>query len=105
LIRLLTLTAIPNIIISLHLGIARVQQRVSEVIIRQFALCVLTLGLSYFALKSYGIVGVGVAILVAETIVAIVLLFTSLWPIIGTPLVLRYSEMAARPVRVDGGQK
>jgi hypothetical protein len=105
LIRLLTLTALPNVIISLHLGVARVQQRVSEVIIRQFALCVLTLGLSYLFLEWYGIVGVGWAILISESIVAVVLLFTSLWPIIGTPLVIKYSTLATRPVRIDGSQE
>jgi O-antigen/teichoic acid export membrane protein len=105
LLRLLALTALPNVIISLHLGVTRVQQRVAEVIIRQFALCVLTLGLSYIFLKMYGIVGVGVAVLVSESVVALVLLFTSLWPIIGTPLFAKYSSVATRSISVDSQQE
>ena len=87
LLRLLALTAIPNVIISLHLGIARVQQKVSEIVVRQFALCVLTLGLGYLFLRMYGITGVGMGILMSETVVALVLFFTSLWPILGKPIV------------------
>jgi O-antigen/teichoic acid export membrane protein len=95
LMRLLTLSALPNVIISLHVGIARVQQKVSEIVGRQFALCVLTLGLSYYFLQVYGITGVGIGVLTSEIVVAIVLLFTSLWPIVGAPLVAR--------IKGDGG--
>jgi len=105
LMRLLTLTAIPNIITALHLVTARAQQKVAEIIIRQFALCVLTLGLSYFMLNAYGIVGVGWAVLISESVVAIVLIFTSLWPILGTPLVRRCSMMVSHALRLDVRQE
>jgi len=105
LIRLLALSAFPNVIILLHLGVARAQHRTSEAIFRQFALCVLTLGLSYYLLGIYGITGVGVAVLVSDSLVALVLFFTSLWPIIGAPIFVKYSGMITRPIRVDSGQE
>jgi hypothetical protein len=63
------------------------------------------LGLSYIFLKIYGIVGVGIAVLVSESVVALVLLFTSLWPIIGAPLFAKYPNVAARTIPVDSQQK
>ena len=89
LLRLLTLAALPNIIISLYLGIARVRQRVSGIILLQLVLCVLTLGLSFIFLDEYGITGVGLAILVSEVVVAVGLLLTSLRPILLEPLWLK----------------
>lgn len=86
LLRLLTLSALPNVIISLYLGIARVRQRVSGIIVLQLVLCVLTLGLSSLFLERYGITGVGMAILISEVIVAVVILLTTLRPILISPV-------------------
>jgi hypothetical protein len=44
-------------------------------------------------------------VLVSDSLVALVLIFTSLWPIIGTPMVVKLSEMMARPIRVDSSQE
>ena len=96
LLRLLTLTTIPNVVISLYLGIARVRQQVSGIIFVQGAFCVLTLGLSYLLLPMVGIVGVGIAVLVGESCIAVTLFFTNLWPILCTPLLLRLYESRAR---------
>jgi O-antigen/teichoic acid export membrane protein len=86
LLRLLTLSALPNVLTSLYLDIARVRQRVGGIIALQLALCVLTLGLSSVLLERYGITGVGMAILASEIIVALVVLLTSLRPILMTPV-------------------
>ena len=96
LLRLLTLAALPNIIISLYLGIARVRQRVSGIIQLQLVLCVLTLGLSFIFLDEYGITGVGLAILVSEVVVAVSLLLTSLRPILLEPLWLKLLGRSGR---------
>ncbi len=92
--RLLTLAVIPSIIVSLYLGIARVRQRVSGIILVQGAYCVLTLVLSYWLLNLSGIVGVGMGILISESVIALFLLFTSLWPILIKPLLTRAHDSA-----------
>jgi O-antigen/teichoic acid export membrane protein len=105
LLRLLTLAAVPNVIISLYLGIARVRQQVSGIILVQVALCVLTLGLSYFLIKLYGITGVGIAILATETGVAVALLLTGLRPILATSLPFGFLELSSRLLRISGEHK
>jgi O-antigen/teichoic acid export membrane protein len=93
LLRLLSLAVIPNIVISLYLGVARVQQRVSGIILVQGALCLLTLGLSYWFLTLYGITGVGAAVLASETLLAMALLATSLRPLLWGPLLVRVNRL------------
>jgi O-antigen/teichoic acid export membrane protein len=82
LLRLLSLSAVPNIITSLYLSIVRVQRRMKAVVTMLVSLCVLILGLTYLLLPVYGINGIGIAWLVGQTAVALVLLLTefrSLW--------------------------
>jgi hypothetical protein len=93
--RLLTLASLPNIITSLYLGIASVRQRVSGIIILQLALCLLTLGLSTLFLGSYGITGVGIAILASEIIVALGVFVLGLRPIL-FPRLQRQEEPAPK---------
>ena len=93
LLRLLSLTVLPNIVISLYMGVARVQQRVAGIILVQGALCVLTLGLGYLLLPRFGIIGVGAAVLVSEGLLALVLLCTVLRPLVWPPLRLRVRRL------------
>ncbi len=80
LLRLLCLSALPDIVLSLYTSIARVQRRLSAIFLIPASLCALVLTLSYILLKKYGITGVGTAWLMSQTIVAGVLLFTQFRP-------------------------
>jgi O-antigen/teichoic acid export membrane protein len=82
LLRLLALATIPNIVVFLCVGLLRVQNRVREVIVIHGVTGLAMLGLSYVWLRSYGIAGVGLAWLVTQTCVAMVLLATELRPIL-----------------------
>lgn len=81
LLRLLALSAIPNIINALYISVARVQRRLSALVTVLAGLCLLVLTLSYMLLPIYGITGVGLAWLVGQTIVAGVLWLTQLRPL------------------------
>ena len=78
LLRLLALSAIPYIVISLFVSIARVQRRMVAMVIVLGALCLMVLSLSYVLLGIYGITGIGIAWLVSQTVIALVLLVTQL---------------------------
>jgi O-antigen/teichoic acid export membrane protein len=81
LLRLFALSTIPNSVVLLYLGRARVQNRVDRVVLVQGVSCILVLGASYFALGIFGIIGVGVVWLATQTALAIALLFTELRPV------------------------
>jgi LysM repeat protein len=70
LLRLLALGALPNLVNMLYLSVARVRQRIGTIVVVQAALCALALGLSYPLLHWYGIMGVGMAWLSSQTLVA-----------------------------------
>lgn len=70
LLRLLALSALPNILVMLYLSVARVQDNTSGVIVIQGALCCTLLGLSYHLLPTMGITGVGWASLIGQSITA-----------------------------------
>ncbi len=76
LLRILALSTIPNIITALYIATARVQRRVTAVVVVLATLCVLVLGLSFVLLKMVGVVGVGWAWLISQSMIASVLLFT-----------------------------
>lgn len=78
LLRLLSLSAIPNIVQALYVSIARVQRRMAAIVIILGVFCALVLVLSYLLLRLYGITGVGVAWLVSQTIIAAILALTQL---------------------------
>lgn len=82
LLRLLTIASLPAMVTSLYISIARVQRKVGAIIFVQMALCFMVLGGSFFLLDIYGIVGVGIAWLGTQTLVASVLLATHLRPIL-----------------------
>jgi len=81
LLRLLTLSVIPSIFTSLYIGIARVGRRVGGIIAAQGALSTLIIGLSFGFLRMDGITGIGWAVVVSESIVAIVVMLTQLRPL------------------------
>jgi O-antigen/teichoic acid export membrane protein len=76
LLRLLCISTLPNIVTSLYTNIARVQRRMTAVVLVLALLCTLVISLSYVLLGIYGITGVGLAWLLSQTIVAAMLLFT-----------------------------
>ncbi len=78
LLRLLALSAIPNMVTAFFISVARVQRRVIAIVTVLGSLCILVLILSYLLLKTIGITGVGWAWLISQSIVAGVLLSTQL---------------------------
>jgi O-antigen/teichoic acid export membrane protein len=74
LLRLLALSALPNLVVSLAVDVARMRRRLRLVVGLQLALCVLVLGLSHVLLPVLGLTGVGVAWLVAQCLIALCLL-------------------------------
>jgi O-antigen/teichoic acid export membrane protein len=73
LLRLLCLSALPNIVTSIYISIARVKRQVGMVVLLQTSISLLALGLSYLWLPRYGITGIGTAWLMSQGIVALVL--------------------------------
>jgi aminoglycoside phosphotransferase len=78
LLPLLVLSAIPNVVIATFLSAARVQRRMRAVVVVTAAMSVSTMGLSVVLLDRYGLTGVGVAWLVAQSLIALGLLLTEL---------------------------
>jgi O-antigen/teichoic acid export membrane protein len=78
--RLLALSAIPNVVNALFISVARVQRRVMGIAVVQGVLALLTLALSYLLLPGTGITGVGIARLVSQSAVAIVVWVAVLGP-------------------------
>jgi len=70
LLRLFLVAAIPHAIIALYLGVERVRARVSRVLAVETTIVVLVTVGAVIGMRSYGLVGVGVAWLAAHTIVA-----------------------------------
>jgi O-antigen/teichoic acid export membrane protein len=81
LLRLLVLAALPQMLIGLYLGIARVRRSIGGAIAVQAAIFVISLSLSYFFLARFDITGVGMAWLISQTVVAVFLFFTQLRPV------------------------
>ena len=78
LLRLLAISAVPNVVTAIGVSVARVKRRMRVVLAILGSVCILVLGLGYEFLHLYGILGVGLAWLLGEFIVAFVLLFTQL---------------------------
>lgn len=78
LLRLLALSALPYMIISLYVSIARVQQKVFRIVITLSVLCLLAVGLTLFWVDRLGLAGIGWAWLLSQTFVACMLLATGL---------------------------
>ena len=69
-LRLLALSAIPNVVIILSVNVARVRQQASVVVLVQAAVCVFGVGLSALFLQIVGITGVGIGWLLSQVVVA-----------------------------------
>ena len=80
LLRCLTLAVLPHGVNALYLSVARVRRQVGRVVIVQGALAGLSISLSLVLLGPLGILGVGVAWLVAQSTVALVVLIAGLGP-------------------------
>ena len=76
LLRLLALSAVPNLLLSVAIDVARARRRLGWVVFLQAVLCVLVLGLSVLLIPRMGVTGVGVAWLVAECALGLPLLLT-----------------------------
>ncbi len=73
LLRILAVAILPNLYTALYLSLARVENRSHHLIVVQGAICLLTLGLTALFLDTFGITGVGVAWLAAQSLVAVVI--------------------------------
>jgi O-antigen/teichoic acid export membrane protein len=82
LLRLLSLATLPQIISGLYFGIARIRRSVGGVIVVHASLFLMNIGLSYFFLNKFGITGVGIAWLISQSVMALVLFFTQLRPLL-----------------------
>ncbi len=80
LLRCLTLAVLPHGVNAIYLSVARVRRQVGRVVLVQGALAVLSISLSLLLLGPLGILGVGVAWLVAQSTVALVVLIAGLRP-------------------------
>jgi O-antigen/teichoic acid export membrane protein len=81
LLRLLAAGAIPNVLIALAVGVARVQHKGMTVLAIQGAQSVLLIGLSVVLLPQLGIEGVGIAWLVSQLVIAAILVAGMLRPL------------------------
>jgi O-antigen/teichoic acid export membrane protein len=102
LLRLLALGLLPSALCVLSFGVARVQNHVRSIILHQVVLAGLVLGLTYALVDTSGIEGGGVAWLVSQTAVALLLVRQELWPVV------RPAPQTPRPALVtetntDGG--
>ena len=85
LLRLLVLATIPNLYVSLTIGRFRAQNHIARIVLIHATTAILMLGMSLVLLPRQGIIGVGVAWLVAQTLVAIAtwatqVRFARFWP-------------------------
>ena len=76
LLRLLALSALPNLLLGVAVDVARARRRLAWAVGLQAALCVLVLGLTALLLPRFGITGIGVAWLAAECALGLPLLLT-----------------------------
>lgn len=99
-LRLAALSALPNVITSTAVSVARVQRRMSVVVAVLGSLSTLVVGLSLILMPILGITGVGLALLTAQVIVAAAVLVARSErlprPISGPFAGLRHAGMLAR---------
>ncbi|MBL8015491.1 MAG: phosphotransferase [Candidatus Doudnabacteria bacterium] len=78
LLRLLCLSALPNIVVSIYTSIVRVQRRIPALVLILTIPYLLVIAFSFIFMDTYGINGVGMAWLVGQSLTAGVLLATEL---------------------------
>jgi O-antigen/teichoic acid export membrane protein len=69
-LRLLALSALPNVLVTLAVSRARVERRMATIVAAMTALCLIALLLTWLLVPHIGIVGAAVAWLVGQTVVA-----------------------------------
>ncbi|MET7599239.1 hypothetical protein ABZS84_29865 [Streptomyces sp. NPDC005481] len=74
LLRMLALSALPNLLLSVAIDVARARRRLRWAVALQAAMCVLVLGLTPLLLTEFGVVGAGIAWLVTQCVIAVFLL-------------------------------
>lgn len=79
LLRLLLLSALPNLVVTAAVAVGRARRRVGAVVAILFSVCALALGLTAITLPRLGIVGAGYGWLIAQSTVATVLLVRDSW--------------------------
>jgi O-antigen/teichoic acid export membrane protein len=80
LLRLLALSALPNLVVSIAIDVSRARRRLRWAVGLQMAMCVLVLGLTTALLPVMGITGAGVAWLLTECLLAApLLIWRSRW--------------------------
>jgi O-antigen/teichoic acid export membrane protein len=82
LLRLLALAEIPNSVMVVYFGVARVQRRTREIAQTQAWVCVVFLSLLCALLPAYGIAGAGLAAVGSQSAAAVLLFFTRLRPLL-----------------------
>jgi O-antigen/teichoic acid export membrane protein len=78
LLRYLALSALPYAVVSLYVSIARVQRKVLHIVAVLSLLCVMAIGLILLWIEQYGLVSIGWAWLLSQSVVAGLLLLTGL---------------------------
>jgi hypothetical protein len=81
-LRLLALSSVPFVANSIYVSVARVRRAMSHVVLVLGAQCLLVIGLTFPLLRLFGIVGVGLAALAAQTIVALAISVPRLAPLV-----------------------
>lgn len=82
LLRLLCLSALPNMVTSIYTSVVRVQRRMKPLVLVLTVPYILVIALSYLLMDTYGVVGVGIAWLASQSFVAVILLiveFRFMW--------------------------
>lgn len=74
LLRILALSALPFGIICVHLGVARVEGRIAAVAGLQAAMMILVLGCGAAFLQRFGLVGIAIAWLLAQSLIALIVI-------------------------------
>lgn len=100
-LRLLALSVIPYSVISLYVGLARVQNRVGRIALVQGLRCMIVLTLSYLILPIYHLTGVGIVWLVSETLIGSVVFITQIRPFLQGKRQSDGAELITSPRRSD----
>ncbi len=95
-LRLLLLGALPNFVLSLAVSVARVQRRLRRAVLALSAEAVLALGLATPMLHAFGIVGVGIVWVAAQSLVAAGLVLTWRRSYAPTPVETKPRQTVAR---------
>lgn len=82
LLQLATLAALPNMVVMLYIGYARVKNRVGSIIFFQAAQALPLLAMSYLWLAEWGIASIGLALLLTQSGAALLVLWTDLYVIL-----------------------